>query len=548
MASASYVFSRNSSGSTTGDGHIDFSGSGHVGSGYIASSISFSFTQIRNYSSGTRSGDANINVIFSDGTYYQIGRTNTATLPGSGTSAGTTVTGSFSRSTIGDTRARQLCTKTISQIQLERWNDDYDIRCNSASTCTVNIEYTDDYTAPSVPSGVTLASAYIRETETTTLSWNASSGGNNNPVTGYTVFRNGVEFATVDANTRSVTVQPSTTSCTYAVRANGDHGNSSASSAVTLYTYSDVTAPRTFTASESKPHAGDTVTLSFSGAAAGTNNPITKHELLKADSVDGTYAVVQTLTTSATSGSFSVTAPASGIDFYKVRTTGTRGAEQESSTLSILVNTAPSKPQIKLNGAGSWSDSDATASSDVPVFFVLIKAEDDDSGQTRQLMRQTDGGAWKTIWSGTANVEFTERLKASGVYRYKVVDSESAESEAITVTYTKQAYSYADNPVIAGGTRIKAQHVNDIRHMIEQYSTLCGIGSITWAEEIIAGTTSTRNANAHIAECREKMNAVYTRYRNNGIDANAPSFVASVTEQVVYAETINELYRALEGI
>ena len=80
----------------------------------------------------------------------------------------------------------------------------------------------------------------------------------------------------------------------------------------------------------------ENVTLSWSGAKAGTGNAITGFEVQRAESSDGktwgSWAAVQVVSTTATSGSLSVAPPATVGNYYKyrVRTRGAAGSSYYS--------------------------------------------------------------------------------------------------------------------------------------------------------------------------------------------------------------------------
>ncbi|WMJ86771.1 hypothetical protein [Anaerocolumna sp. MB42-C2] len=96
------------------------------------------------------------------------------------------------------------------------------------------------------------------------------------------------------------------------------------------------------------------VTLSWSGATAGTNNAITYYEIQYSESTDnstwGSWTALTTVTTSATSGSLSVAPPTTRGNFrrFRIRTRGSAGSSYYSawkvSTNSVRKNTLPSAP------------------------------------------------------------------------------------------------------------------------------------------------------------------------------------------------------------
>ena len=96
------------------------------------------------------------------------------------------------------------------------------------------------------------------------------------------------------------------------------------------------------------------VTLSWSGAKAGTNNDISSYEIQYSDSADnstwGSFIALTTVSSSATSGSLSVAPPTTRGNFrrFRIRTRGAAGSDYYSdwkmSTNSVRKNTLPSAP------------------------------------------------------------------------------------------------------------------------------------------------------------------------------------------------------------
>ncbi len=96
------------------------------------------------------------------------------------------------------------------------------------------------------------------------------------------------------------------------------------------------------------------VTLSWSGAKAGTNNAISSYEVQYSDSTNnttwGSWIALTTVSTLATSGSLSVAPPTTRGNFrrFRIRTRGTAGSAYYSgwkvSTNTVRKNTLPSAP------------------------------------------------------------------------------------------------------------------------------------------------------------------------------------------------------------
>ena len=112
------------------------------------------------------------------------------------------------------------------------------------------------------------------------------------------------------------------------------------------------------------------MTLSWSGAKAGTNNAITSYEIQYSDSADnstwGSFIVLTTVSSSATSGSLSVAPPATRGNFrrFRIRTRGAAGSDYYSgwkiSTNSVRKNTLPTAPSTAVASPEVYSNETIT--------------------------------------------------------------------------------------------------------------------------------------------------------------------------------------------
>ena len=96
-------------------------------------------------------------------------------------------------------------------------------------------------------------------------------------------------------------------------------------------------APSSVSVSPSMAFPGETVTLSWSGASGGTNNPIRGYTIYKSTTSSSSgFSVFQTVSSSASSGSITFTAPTEGTSYYKVMTTGSASNSSMSSRYGTL--------------------------------------------------------------------------------------------------------------------------------------------------------------------------------------------------------------------
>ena len=255
-----------------------------------------------------------------------------------------------STETLDNLNSDVLLTATVTQMRLG-------VQGNGSSTasyvnirngCTITLTINYEYNTTSAPTAPTLkvnnsSSAYATAGATVSLSWSGASAGTNNAITGYQIWRGSEVLANVNASTTSYTTTSSASaggSYSYAVVTVGAHSASAASNVVTVYTYSNPTAPTTVTVSNNNPVVEATVTLSWYGAAAGAYNNISGYHIYRATSANGTYSYLAEVTSTATSGLCSVAAPvAMGKSYYyKVYTIGTRSNSVQSAVCSLTAS------------------------------------------------------------------------------------------------------------------------------------------------------------------------------------------------------------------
>ncbi|MBQ8201227.1 MAG: hypothetical protein IJZ74_05610, partial [Clostridia bacterium] len=262
-----------------------------------------------------------------------------------------------------------VSTLTLGVVATSGTGNKINIRTGCYITLTIN--YENKYTACTAPTTVKVASSTVDAGTTTTLSWSGATAGQNNPIRGYVVYRSTsassgyTVLETVSTTSYTVTA-PSTMGSTYYYKVatldtvDGSQTLSSVYASLTARTYTACTAPTTVKVSTTNVAPGASVTLSWSGAAAGTNNAITGYQIYRSTSASSTYSLLTSVSVTATSGSATVTAPtASGSSYYyKVLTVGTKSGYNsgQSSTYATLTcsYSAPSAPTT-VTIAGSTS-------------------------------------------------------------------------------------------------------------------------------------------------------------------------------------------------
>lgn len=199
-------------------------------------------------------------------------------------------------------------------------------------------------TACVAPTSISPSTETPEPNSAVTITWNAGTAGDNNSITGYLLYRDttvGGAFTTLMADTDSSTLSAIVYSSIneggvyyYRVKTKGSAGTSYYSPLSTVYatitsTSADTScgAPDTVSISNEKPEPLDSLTITWSGATAGTGNPITGYEVYEDSSEDGTFSTLTgSVTTTNTYGELSGVSASSEYNvtkYYRVKTIGT---------------------------------------------------------------------------------------------------------------------------------------------------------------------------------------------------------------------------------
>lgn len=310
----------------------------------------------------------------------------------------------------------------------------------------------------------------------------------------------------------------------------------------------------------------DSVTLSGSGASAGTGNAITGYEVQYRDSVDGVnwgaWAALTVVPSSTTSFSTSVMPPDTRGNYrqLRARTQGSAGASYYSgwkeSTNTVRKNRLPGAPVIAfpVNGTTTYNA--------CPRIAFQIGSEPDGQGQLAKLsVDETDA------FSNGVNSAYFSRVGASfgngdcliacwgtvlsiGSHTITVVaqDGMSAvDGASMPRTITVAALNLADPVLIPGVTEVKAVHITELRVALTNLLAYFGLPAVSWPA-ITAGVTDI--SASHIQQLRDVVNSIINAI--NGFDPAGslviplpawtdPVLVSGEDGTVVKAAHINEI-------
>lgn len=351
MASKTLSFSRSSSYNAEDGDYIDFTASGSLSFGSLYKCTDFYISINGGITSATTSGrDHEMNVELCFGSTWRWIWGGTKYLPEKGTT-GYTVT--FS-GTIPEAYQAEAAANGITGIRLQQAGD-FALRGTSTSG-TAEITYVDYVTQCSAPTSVLIngsASNITVYAEKVTLSWSGATPGTNNAIAKYRLFyqdsADGSTWSgwyeyedltsTLSYGSAEVSAGSAGTFRMYGVATVGTageaYGSGIASSPAFVRSNTTACGAPTACAVNDALSTGN-VTLSWSGATAGTANAISGYEIQYRDSSNGStwgsWSALKTVSSTATSGSLSV-APPSTAGYYRqfrVRTQGAAGSSYYS--------------------------------------------------------------------------------------------------------------------------------------------------------------------------------------------------------------------------
>lgn len=165
------------------------------------------------------------------------------------------------------------------------------------------------------------------------------------------------------------------------------------------------TAPTTIELSHAIAIPSTSILLSWSGAVAGTDNPILGYLIEYRDNSAGSWFTDSTVLANLTEYMTTVTMPSTrGVTrYWRVTTLGvnepTVGSRSYSATVSCLTNNLPVAPSLSLNK--SQIPYNGTSADKTITFTITPNTTNDDSGETQTFYYATSlGGAKSVITNG----------------------------------------------------------------------------------------------------------------------------------------------------
>jgi len=375
------------------------------------------------------------------------------------------------------------------------------------------------YGAPSPPTSISVSDATPDAGSNLTLSWSGAGVGSFNDITGYHVYRAdsaggtysllGSISTTGTSGSMAVTAPPTMGAAyyykVYTIGARSNSAISSVYTGVTAKVYTACSAPTAVSLSATLANAGATVTLSWSGAGAGTNNPVSGYAIYRSTSAGGTYTLLGT----TASSNYSVLAhnTEGSSYYYKVVAIGAKSGFDSglSSTYATLkTNSNPVAPAIVAPVTGK------TTFNSRPRILVIIGIDADGHSQTPSLVGYSASTAGSLVSGRKIVMRRTAALTEAGVQNISITatDTLGAASGVASRSFSFAVASWTDTSLVANTTPIRAVHMQELRNAVDQVLTYYGLSPYPWAESLTAGMTSLAGWTSHVLEIRTAIEQI----------------------------------------
>lgn len=413
-------------------------------------------------------------------------------------------------------------------------------------------------TAPTAPTVFT-ASPTSYESGNITLSWSGTKDEDSN-VNGYEIqfatSSDGVTYTSYAAlksvsstalsgNTTDAPTMNRGTYRKYRIRAKDSSGLTSAwkeSNAV----YRTLTATTPVISSPGAGYYENAPALSWSKSTAPDGN-LAGYEYQISTNGGTSWGTART--TTGTTGTFpEFSSAARGTAFaFRVRAYTTLNAYSDWATSAVFYkNTAIVAPSFLAPASGC-----AIRNSQARI-IISVPAKTNGIAQSL-FIKYSSSGSWTTLASNQAGAfkkTVTAEIIATGAQTVylKLTDAAGASVET-SRTFSTVLPSFTDSTIIPGTTPRRAVHMTELREVVNLLRTAYGLSAKQWAEEIVAGTTSARHFNAHVAEVRTAINETASKINSLAGTTIVSAFSwCELSESGAKGEAITQIRNALSKL
>lgn len=332
--------------------------------------------------------------------------------------------------------------------------------------------------------------------------------------------------------------------------------------------YGYCTAPTSLSLNKSIQVPNGNVTLSWSGATAGSNLSIRGYDIYRSTSSSGTFTKING-DTPVSSSSYTVAAPATrgGSYYYKIVTRASvtgYDSGMSSASSGLKANTLPNSPSASVNRS-------VVPSFGGSVTFTVSPGSDSD-GQTCTLAYSIGSSTTKTSFTSPLTVDITGNQGDSTTYHFYTYDgleySNSATSQTVTVNTKPQltnptydsittynalngtgiegyqlGYANVITPKVTtsktGTLAVDLEYYNSANNETTTWDSSGAINRAVLQEKPVssAGTITSNSANIHQFITLGATNIHWRlRFRfNDGIEDSDPVYYPSSSSEEYYA-------------
>ena len=201
-------------------------------------------------------------------------------------------------------------------------------------------------------------------------------------------------------------------------------------------------------------------------------------------------------------GGLNVTMPANGNacppGFYMLFILNSNGVPSLAHFISVN-SSNPLPPSAPLSFAAT-----ATSTSSVSLSWTANGLVDH-----YEIQRGTHRNGSFTTLAPTSGTSFVDNSVSSStvyIYRVRAVDSQGNYSDFNTDVAS--TYTFTDNPLVAGTTLVRAQHIAELRTLVDAVRTAAGLSGAIWTD----GSLADVNIKAvHISELRSNLDSALSQ-------------------------------------
>lgn len=283
----------------------------------------------------------------------------------------------------------------------------------------------------------------------------------------------------------------------------------------------------------------DGIPITWSGQQAGQNVSISGFAIFRSTNPDDQFEQIG----QSTAASYTdTTAESGGTYYYKVltlcSTPGYSSDISEAVSGGTKVNTLPTAPTVA--GSGATYN---------PRPRLLVTAGTDTDGDALTIQASGFYASSSPVESGGKSLLRRATALEAGTYAVTVQNVDPSAGSALTdVQITVLSPAWTDDPIIAGTTRIKAAHINELRQALETVCAYYGMAAPTWETgEVIAGVTPDYLFPAHVAELQQAVRdiAAYVNAWDASSASNNIILPAMETPTIPKAAVINQLRKII---